>query len=274
MEYQSNTIYVGGLPAQAEAETLFNYFSQYEPVLHCKICPPRGLKSNPHGIVSFQSSSSADRLLSVQHFILGQAVRLDRAIKCSPKDSLMRFCQGDTKSLYLFIQDIPKCINKQSLVEYFSQFGELTAARLSVVPYKFKDRIYLQFADIETMASVKRMKHFIPELSSEKITLVCKIGMFKTPKQVQILLDSEDLLSIPPQASSTKKALSSNNISYTLSKASEYLLTRPCSPINISGKGYSFTACATGLNESPSNYRFNLQQPRRINSQQMPVPQF
>jgi len=265
MEYQSGTVYVGGLPPQVDSHTLSCYFEQYEAVLHCRVVQPKGQKTCTYALVSFGSTAAVNRVMSFQHSLMGYPLHIDHSVRCSPKDSLLRFCQGDTKSLFLFIQDIPKSINKTCLLRYFSQFGELSVARLSVVDHKCKDRLYLQYADINAMVNVKRTKHVIPGLCDEKITLVCKVGMFRTLKQVQILLDSEDLLSATLDLGSQVVAKIQSNSPATMSAP---LSPRPNLESSTSERRKTvLNYSQASLNEAESNYRFNFissHRPRRF----------
>ena len=45
--------------------------------------------------------------------------------------------------MFLFVQDIPKDVNRSLLVEHFAQFGDLTKARLVNRSDKNKDFVYL-----------------------------------------------------------------------------------------------------------------------------------
>jgi hypothetical protein len=187
-------IYVSNIPKHVDSKQLQKYFETFGSVYSAVVIGAKKGKSLSYGFVSFSSKKSLDLVLSTSHSIDGCMLAIDTVSIDKAKNNLVKYANGEDSNVFLFVQDIPKDVNRQVLVDYFSQFGELTKARLVNRPDKNKDFIYLQYRTIDSAANAKSQKHKISGLSKENITLVCKVGIFKNQKQIQIMEEAEDLL--------------------------------------------------------------------------------
>ena len=196
-------IYVSNIPKHVDSKQLQKYFESFGSVYSAVVIGAKKGKSLSYGFVSFSSKKSLDQVLSTTHSIDGCMLAIDTVSIDKAKNNLVKYANGEDSNVFLFVQDIPKDVNRQVLVDYFSQFGELTKARLVNRPDKNKDFIYLQYKTIDSAANAKSQKHKITSLSKENITLVCKVGIFKNQKQIQIMEEAEDLLGKVRQTATT-----------------------------------------------------------------------
>lgn len=205
-------IYVSNIPKHVDSKQLQKYFESFGSVYSAVVIGAKKGKSLSYGFVSFSSKKSLDLVLNTTHSIDGCLLAIDTVSIDKAKNNLVKYANGEDSNVFLFVQDIPKDVNRQVLVDYFSQFGELTKARLVNRPDKNKDFIYLQYKTIDSAANAKSQKHKITGLSKENITLVCKVGIFKNQKQIQIMEEAEDLLGKSrPTALTGLSLLSSEN---------------------------------------------------------------
>lgn len=194
MESDDNKIFVGNIPRHINTRTLHAYFESFGKVTDISIPRKHNTKALSFGFVNFAEASTVSKLLSSPHTLDGQPLIINAVNTETTTIGLLKQAEGNPEVLYLFIPDVPKNINVRRFLEYFSQFGRLKVARLSHCHGRAKDRAYIQFEDLTSTATVKCKKHRIDGLCEENNTLVCKVGMFKTPKQLQIINDAEDLL--------------------------------------------------------------------------------
>ena len=187
-------IYVSNIPKHVDSKHLQRYFETFGPVYSAVVIGAKKGKSLSYGFVSFSSKKTLEVVLNKPHLIDGYEILIDTVSIDKAKSNLVKYSNGEDSNVFLFVQDIPKDVNRQVLLEYFSTYGELSKAKLINRPDKNKDFIYLQYKSIESAAVAKSQKHKIEGLSKENITLVCKVGIFKNSKQVQIMEEAEDLL--------------------------------------------------------------------------------
>jgi RNA recognition motif-containing protein len=205
-------IYVSNIPKHVDSKQLQKYFESFGSVYSAVVIGAKKGKSLSYGFVSFSSKKSLDLVLNSTHSIDGCMLSIDTVSIDKAKNNLVKYANGEDSNVFLFVQDIPKDVNRQVLVDYFAQFGELTKARLVNRPDKNKDFIYLQYKTIDSAANAKSQKHKIVGLSKENITLVCKVGIFKNQKQIQIMEEAEDLLAKHRPAASTSLSQQSGEI--------------------------------------------------------------
>jgi len=187
-------IYVSNIPKQVDSKQLQKYFETFGSVYSAVVIGAKKGKSLSYGFVSFSSKKSLDKALAATHVIDGCQLVVDTVSVEKAKMNLVKYAQGGDPNVFLFIQDIPKDVNRQAFIQHFSKFGELSRVRLVSRPDKNKDFVYLQYKDIDAAAVAKSQKHRIPGLSHENITLVCKVGIFRNQKQVQAMEEAEDIL--------------------------------------------------------------------------------
>lgn len=190
-------IYVSNIPKHVDSKMLQRYFENFGSVYSAVVIGAKKGKSLSYGFVSFSSRKSLEKVLATKHHVLeGCVLAIDTVSVEKAKSNLVKYAGGEDANVFLFVQDIPKDVNRQLLVEHFMRFGELTKARLVCRPDKNKDFVYLQYKSIDAAANAKSQKHKINGLSKESITLVCKVGIFRNQKQIQVMEDAEDLLHI------------------------------------------------------------------------------
>lgn len=188
-------IYVSNIPKHVDSKMLQRYFENFGSVYSAVVIGAKKGKSLSYGFVSFSSRKSLEKVLATkQHILEGCLLAIDTVSVEKAKSNLVKYAGGEDANVFLFVQDIPKDVNRQLLVEHFMRFGELTKARLVCRPEKNKDFVYLQYRSIDAAANAKSQKHKINGLSKESITLVCKVGIFRNQKQIQVMEDAEDLL--------------------------------------------------------------------------------
>lgn len=188
-------IYVSNIPKHVDSKMLQRYFENFGSVYSAVVIGAKKGKSLSYGFVSFSSRKSLEKVLATkQHVLEGCVLAIDTVSVEKAKSNLVKYAGGEDANVFLFVQDIPKDVNRQLLVEHFMRFGELTKARLVCRPDKNKDFVYLQYKSIDAAANAKSQKHKINGLSKESITLVCKVGIFRNQKQIQVMEDAEDLL--------------------------------------------------------------------------------
>lgn len=194
-KYNDKKVYVSNIPKEVDSKRLQAHFEQFGSVYSAVVIGAKRGKSLLYGFVSFTDRKVLEKVLKVTHLIEGQELAVDTVSIEKDTLNLYKYAQGDMKKLYLFVQDIPKDINRKVLVDYFSRFGELTRATLVAAPGKNKSRVYLQYSTLESSAQAKSIKHKIPQLSSENVTLVCKVGIFKGSKH-DMFEEGENLLTL------------------------------------------------------------------------------
>src|SRR3990167_411528 len=188
-------IYVSNIPKHVDSKMLQRYFENFGSVYSAVVIVAKKGKSLSYGFVSFSSRKSLEKVLATkQHILEGCVLAIDTVSVEKAKSNLVKYAGGEDSNVFLFVQDIPKDVNRQVLVEHFLKFGDLTKARLVSRPDKNKDFVYLQYKSIDAAANAKSQKHKINGLSKESITLVCKVGIFRNQKQIQVMEDAEDLL--------------------------------------------------------------------------------
>lgn len=188
-------IYVSNIPKHVDSKMLQRYFENFGSVYSAVVIGAKKGKSLSYGFVSFSSRKSLEKVLATkQHLLEGCVLAIDTVSVEKAKSNLVKYAGGEDSNVFLFVQDIPKDVNRQVLVEHFLKFGELTKARLVSRPDKNKDFVYLQYKSIDAAANAKSQKHKVNGLSKESITLVCKVGIFRNQKQIQVMEDAEDLL--------------------------------------------------------------------------------
>ena len=195
MEFKSNKVYVANIPSHIDSKALRVYFSCYGKVSEAVVIGNSRIeRERNYGFVTFTQKTFVDHVLSVHHFISGEHVVVRRVDAVSSQKAMISYCEGDLKSLYLFICDIPKDANIETLMMYFSQFGNLKVAKLHICEGRQKNHLYLQYATIEAMVAARARKHRVPNLSSLNTTLVCKLGTLKAHTQAKLNLEAKDLL--------------------------------------------------------------------------------
>lgn len=205
-------IYVSNIPKHVDSKQLQLYFESFGSVYSAVVIGAKKGKSLSYGFVSFSSRKSLEAVMATEHQIEGFKLCVDSVSIEKAKTNLVKYANGEDTNVFLFVQDIPKDVNRRLLVEHFKQFGDLTKARLVTRPDKSKDFIYLQYKCIDSAATAKSQKHRIPELSKENITLVCKVGIFRNEKQIVIMEEAEDLLS--DKCKQTSVTRTTEDISY------------------------------------------------------------
>lgn len=287
-------IYVSNIPKHVDSKQLQLYFETFGSVYSAVVIGAKKGKSLSYGFVSFSSKKSLDSVLSSEHLIDGCKLSVDSVSIEKAKNNLVKYANGEDTNVFLFVQDIPKDVNRALLVEHFSQFGDLTKARLVSRPDKNKDFIYLQYKGIDSAATAKSQKHRIPGLSRENITLVCKVGIFRNQKQILIMEEAEDLLNCSRKQTGitgwtgTGTGTAEDSSNGRITNLSQIFATsiisegdngirseRPTidlvdlnldAPRPFSKSSLAFTVephsraslCHCMLNESEENYRFNL----------------
>lgn len=187
-------IYVSNIPKHVDSKQLQRYFEAFGSVYSAVVIGAKKGKSLSYGFVSFSSKKSLEKVLAATHVLDGSQLCIDTVSVEKAKHNLIKYANGEDANVFLFVQDIPKDVNKTVLVDHFAKFGRLTKARLVERPDKNKDFMYLQYESIDSAATVKSQKHRISGLSQESITIVCKVGIFRNQKQIQVMEEAEDLL--------------------------------------------------------------------------------
>lgn len=193
-DHSHKKIYVKNIPEDILSKDLQHYFEAFGPVFSAVVIGPKKGRANAYGFVSFFSKRSALKALAVNHKMHGIDLVVEPICFEKTKCSLIKNSQKFNRQFLLFIQDIPKDANKELLVKHFSKYGELVRLKLVSKPEKMKDCVYLEYKDLDSAVKAKSLKHKIPGFCKENLTLVCKIGNFRNPKQIQLMEEAEDLL--------------------------------------------------------------------------------
>lgn len=138
-------IYVSNIPKHIDSKQLQLYFEQFGSVYSAVVIGAKKGKSLSYGFVSFSSKKSLEAALASEHYIDGCQMCIDSVSIEKAKSNLIKYANGEDQNVFLFIQDIPKDVNRNLLVEHFSQFGDLTKARIINRADKNKDFVYLQY---------------------------------------------------------------------------------------------------------------------------------
>lgn len=189
-------IYVSNIPKYIDSRDLQQYFERFGSVYSAVVIGAKKGKSLSYGFVSFSARKTLEKVMRSVHYIDDHQLSIDIASIEKAKENLIRYSHGEEKNIFLFIQDIPKDVNKRLLVEYFQKYGKLRLARLVQRVEKNKDFVYLQYDSLESTATAKSLKHRVAGLSKENITLVCKVGVFRNLKHSQDIEQAEDLLQL------------------------------------------------------------------------------
>lgn len=201
-KYDENKLYVSNIPKTLNSKKLRAYFERFGVVTSAVVVMgSQKYKSSLYGFISFSSKNTLEEVLSSNHKIEGKEVTVERISIATDTQKLTALAKGRPDNLYLFVQDLPKDTNCRVLVDYFSQFGMLKSVHLFRAEKKARDYVLLQYFDLESIALAKSLKHRIINLSIEKVTLVCKLGVFKDHQSYQWFEEAEDLLANFPQAS-------------------------------------------------------------------------
>lgn len=200
---QSNcSVFVGNIPSGTDSKALQAYFEAFGPVKSASVVANGQSRPQTYGFVSFWSTKDSERLLALTetHKLNGVELNVEPASFSRAKEKFYQNTKGSDDSLFLFMQDIPKDLNKKVLLRYFEQFGVLRHVYLMERKNKPRDFLYIKYVDLKSVDLVKSKKHKIPNLSiSEAPTLVCKIGIFKDKSLRKLRQDSKDLLEPYPE---------------------------------------------------------------------------
>lgn len=191
-------IYVSSIPREVSSEELRELFMQFGEVLSAVVVGAKRRKPLSYGFVSFASRQSVDKVIAQPVSIRGQKLSVEVLSMDKTKATLAQFADKANGSVTLYVQDIPKAANKQLLSNYFSSFGDLNQLKLVENQDKSKDCLYLIYKNLDSAFKVKCTRHRITGLGERPGTLVCKIGRFRSPNQLTIFKEAEDLILTHP----------------------------------------------------------------------------
>lgn len=291
-------IFVGNIPTQVTEAQLKTHFSLFGRITKLRLMQSKNTTQDlNYAFVTLASPHSVDHIISVPHIIEESLLFIRKETIEFTKHSIIRFCQGQCQMVYLFIQDVPKSIDQESVIIYFRSFGALKSALLFPCSGKSHDRIYLQYESLDAMAVVRTNKHKIPASSKKyykRTTLVCKFGLLKGSHKQEIFTQSINLLELLPASLQSNQKVNDYSLRpegryaskqsedaepfLTYENRSSYATSLwPDSDIRIEGntivasEGLNFSNISdqptktlaamltlSSLNSSPNNYRWNI----------------
>eukprot|EP01029_Cantina_marsupialis_P030702 TRINITY_DN840_c0_g6_i1.p1 TRINITY_DN840_c0_g6~~TRINITY_DN840_c0_g6_i1.p1 ORF type:complete len:694 (-),score=179.57 TRINITY_DN840_c0_g6_i1:332-2413(-) len=129
MADSSNKLFVGGISYKTNEDTLRKYFSQYGQLTNCVVMRDSATKvSRGFAFVRFQNKSDADMVLSIRnHQIDGREVEAKLAV---PPKGTTEIPQACGPILKLFVGGLNYSTTKETLHDYFSQFGKVVQAQI------------------------------------------------------------------------------------------------------------------------------------------------
>lgn len=121
-------LFVGGLDPDVSSLQLGDYFSQFGKIRGVKIVGETNGKPRGFGFIVFEGKKSLVRSCAQEHELN------DRKIDCKPSltSSIPPIEKPQDDSTKIFLREIPLCLTKEKIAEYFSKYGNIGQVLITI----------------------------------------------------------------------------------------------------------------------------------------------
>lgn len=181
-------IFIGGLRDEVTAEDLADYFRKFGKILSCEVLVnTKTGKSKGYGFIVFASSQSVGEMMKAgPHQIKG--LTLDCKPAATKKEMLDQTEQIGKECRKIYVDNLPKHVDKHELERFFSDFGDLEEVTLmhesktknsAFAFVKFKedlpakqliDKQIIKFKDTDLMISKALSKNEMRKKKEKEVT--------------------------------------------------------------------------------------------------------
>lgn len=112
-------IFIKKLSLRTTHKDLFNYYSQFGPIVSLKLAEDDEWESMGYGFVMFETPEAAEKAIKETHDkeFMGKSLWVGKFIKNKPKKAF--------EYNNLFVKNIPKDLSEKQILDMFSKYGAL-----------------------------------------------------------------------------------------------------------------------------------------------------